>query len=182
MRTKDIIESLLYSCKNPYFERNLRLAHITNNTDRNWKPVEHKEYYFTDMFNDANFVIVINKQIHVYIIGDITKNRTRIVLNVEGNTTNVWNLNKKELVDKIADTINEAKDEFLPLGIVQRIIFLGSNDNNCVFNRYAINDNLLRKSKWTIGVDMYNASNPQYDTNARQILQACLKEVDLEDD
>ena len=196
MRTKEIVEGLLYEADNSAaMMKKLRICHIINDSDRNWISKGHSEFYFLENFKNPYFIEVIDKQIYVYLIGDETKGKNYSILSIEGNTTSLLTMSKSALIDHIKESLKECRNQFLPSGLSQRIIFIGKtsgdkvtendldidgdgNDDIFIFNRQAQDDNILKKSKWSLGTDIYSAAQPEYTTSALEIIRECLKELD----
>lgn len=180
MRTQEVIEGLLYKIYNKEEAiKNLKTCHILSK-ERNWQAKEHEEFYFLDKFLDPYYLIVIDKQIHVYIIGEKSKGKSFNILNIEGFNTELWNMSKGDLVEKIKETVKWSNNQFLPNNIFQRIVFIDNYRNNSeifCFNRIAIDDRILKKSKWSIGSDIYNMSNPEYKTSGIEIIKEMLKDI-----
>lgn len=192
MVTKEIIESLLYVAESQYAMRqNLRICHVLNDSDRNWEPIEHNEFHFINNFKNPYFLMVVDKQVHVYLIGEKDKGKTYNILNIEGNNTELFTLAKTGLIKEITDTLKESQEQFLPSPLSQRILYINKirkpvydeltyhqNTEIYIFNRTDKNDKILRKSKWTLGTDIYSAALPEYTTSVNEILKECLKEME----
>lgn len=192
MRTKEIIEGLLNVAEYPYnMTQNLRICHILNDSDRAWESVDHNEFHFLDSFKNPYFLMVVDKQVHVYLIGDKNKGKTYNILNIEGNNTELLTLSKSGLIKEITDTLKDSQEQFLPSPLSQRILYINKvhkpvydeltyhqNTEIYIFNRTDKNDKILRKSKWTLGTDIYSAALPEYTTSVNEILKECLKEME----
>ena len=165
MTTKDVIEALLSICPNSH--KYLKAMHIINDTDRNWQARRHDEYPFISAFSNPKFLSVINKQIHIYIIGDTFKKRNYNILNIEGFSANHMILSKGELKNHIKENVKEKV--FLPDNGNERIIFI-SDDNMYIFNRMGFKRDMYAKAEWTFGTDIYSMDVPKYNTSATEIL------------
>ena len=85
MLTKEIVEGLLYNTHHrDILIKCLSAMHVLNDTDRNWKPEQHTEFHFIDNFQTPYFLMVVDKLVHVYLIGDRAKNRSFNILDIEG--------------------------------------------------------------------------------------------------
>lgn len=165
MVTKDIVEAILYMNSNSY--KYLKAIHVINNTDRNWTAREHKEYPFIKAFSNPSFLVIINKQIHVYIIGDNFKQRNYNIINIEGFNSNHMIMSKGELKKHIKESVKEKV--FLPDNGNERIIFI-KNEKIYIFNRVGFKRDMFSKSEWTFGTDIYSMDTPRYETSANEIL------------
>lgn len=166
MTTKDITEAILYINKDTY--KAFRAAHILNDFDRNWKPKEHIEYPWLKAFYEPKFLIIVEQQIHVYIIGDIFKGKSYNVINIEGYQADHMCLNKSQITEQIRNNVKEQL--YLPESLNERIIFIDDR-KIYVFNRKTYKGNMFSKSKWSLGTDIYSVSVQTYDTNANEILK-----------
>lgn len=182
MTSKSIVEALLYVC--PDLETPLRAGHVLQD-NRKWEAKEHIEYPYIKYFTNPKTIIIISKQIHIYIIGDVEKNTFRHIINIEGynSTHNVWN--KKELTEDIKGKVKQKL--FLPNNFYDRIIYI-YKENVYVFNRIsALNCNMFtNKSKWSVGADYYSVDAEsrikERNTNAQEILDEIYKEIWVKED
>ena len=165
MTTKDVVEAILY--KNPNDARYLKAIHVLNDTDRNWKPKMHDEYPFIKHFNNPYYLVVISRQIHVYIIGEKFKRSEYHVLNLEGFNADHMILSKNELKSTVKATIKE--HVYLPEPSNERIIFI-KNKQLFIFNRTSYRRDMYSKSDWTFGIDIYDVNAPKYKTSAGDIM------------
>lgn len=181
MKTKEIIEGLLFRIYNrEQAIQNLKTCHILSK-ERDWQAIEHPEFYFLDKFLDPYYLIIIDKQIHVYIIGEKSKGKALYILNVEGFNTELWNMSRGDLVEKIKETVKWSNSQYLPNNVYQRILFIDNYKNQSeiyCFNRIAKDDRILKKSKWSIGTNVYSVSNPEYNTSGVDIIKEMLKSVE----
>ena len=188
METKLVVEALLsVASDTEYMSNALYGCHILNDTDRNWSPNPHSEYPWITAFTNPYFLMVVDKQVHVYVIGNKDKGKTYNVLNIEGYSCEHWTLAKSGIIKNITDSIKESQRQFLPSPISQRIMLLTPwregysmkfEDNIYIFNRQARDDNMLKKSKWSIGLDIYSTNQPEYTTSVAEILKECFKELE----
>ena len=124
MLTKEVIEGLLYISENrEILTECLTACHILDE-DRDWQPVEHSEFYFLDNFKYCNFLEIIDKQIHVFLIGSRVKGQSYAVLQIEGFNCELLTLSKTELVTYVKDLGKEVDEMYLPELFGQRIIFI----------------------------------------------------------
>lgn len=177
MTAQTITEALLNI--NPNIEPLFRAAHIISE-ERPWKGVSHPEYPFVKYFFSPKFIVIVSKQIHVYIIGDKDKGNKRHVINIEGYHADHMVINKHELTKLIKDTVSEKL--FLPNNFYDRIIYM-TQEELFIFNRVtALNCNMFTsKSKWTVGADTiydvnYESGIREKNTNAYEILKEIYKE------
>ena len=184
MLTKEVIEGLLYitNHRNLTIEC-LRACHILNDTDRNWQPVQHTEFHFLDDFKYCDYLMIIDKQIHVYLLGEKQKGRSYNILNIEGFNCNHLVMSKTELIKYIKDESKEIDKLYLPSSFGQRIIYLQPNyiNNICetyIFNRQSLDNNMFRQSKWNFGTDIYSVDQPEYTVKADTILKEILGEIE----
>ena len=182
MLTKDIIEGLLYITNYRELTKDcLKACHIID-TGRNWQPVQHPELYFLDSFKLCSYLIIIDKQVHVFLLGDKIKNKTYNVLNIEGFTCELLNLNTSDLIKYIKEECKKVDKYYLPSIFNQRIIYLNPNytTEECdvfIFNKQDFDSNLFKKATWSIGRDMYSMNNPEHILKAEDILKEILQEV-----
>lgn len=180
MNAQDITEALLNI--NPELEKIFRAIHVVSK-DRDWKGKAHPELNFIKHFYRPKFLVIISKQIHIYIIGDSDKGHTYHILNLEGYHADYMVISKKDLNDVIKNTVSEAL--FLPDDFYDRIIYINDipkdvedeRNHVFVFNRVTkLNSSMFRVSKWTIGADViYDVDNEinnynDKNTNATKIL------------
>lgn len=183
MKTQEVIEGLLYITDNRDLTIEcLRACHILNDSDRNWEPMQHSEFHFLDSIKYCSYLIVIDKQVHVYLLGERSKGRTYNVLNVEGFTCNHMVISKGDLIKHIKAESKITDKLYLPESFGQRIIFLKPDyiNNLCnpfIFNRLSLDSNMFRKSSWNFGTDIYSANQPEYTTKCDDILKEILNEV-----
>ena len=173
MTAQDITEAILSI--NPNVEPLFRAAHIISD-DRKYGPKGHPEYPFLKYFHDPKFIVIISKQIHVYLVGDKDKGKKYHILNIEGYHADHMILGLRELTGVIKQTVNEKL--FLPNNFYDRIIYM-HNEELFIFNRVnALNCSMFTgKSKWTFGtradtiydVD-YEATVSERNTSAYKIL------------
>lgn len=173
MTAQDVTEAILNI--NPKVESLFRAAHIISD-ERRYSAKSHPEYSFLKYFFDPKFIVIISKQIHVYIIGDKDKGKTYHIINIEGYHADHVVLGFKELTGIIKQTVNEKL--FLPNNFYDRIIYM-HDEELFIFNRVnALNCNMFTtKSKWTFGtradtiydVD-YEATINERNTSAYKIL------------
>ncbi len=189
MKTKEITEGLLYVAQDErYMRMCLEICHVLNDRDRNWSSSEHTEFHFLDSFRNPYFLMFVDKQIHLYLIGDKAKGKTYNILNIEGYDTELFTMAKSAINKEIVDTLRESRKQFLPSPLSQRIIFINSLKGEFsgkfedldiyIFNRSENDDNILKKGKWTLGLDMYSAGQREYITSVSEILKECLKELE----
>ena len=171
MTTKEITEAILYL--NPDTYKHFRAAHIINDSDRQYKPIAHPEYPFINAFKDPRFLIVISKQIHVYIIGEKSKGKRYNIINIEGFSADHMTLTKSLLTNLIKTTVSEKL--FLPYSYQDRIIYM-YREELFIFNRQDIKGTIFSKSEWSLGINIYDASIKTYKTNAWEILKAIYEE------
>ena len=177
MTTKEITEAILFQCPDVY--PIVYAMHVLSE-DRQWIAKEHKEFPFIKYFTDPKFIVIIDKQIHIYIVGDADKKKSssvrykRHIINLEGYHADYMVLSRNELSAKIKETAKEKL--FLPDGFYDRIIYM-HKDECAVFNRVtALNSPMFTtKSKWTVGADtIYDATFEskvkEKNTNAYEIL------------
>lgn len=180
MNTKDLVEGLLYI--KPDLELYFRAAQLIDSLDekRNWKPVEHNEIGFINKFTNPKFIVIIETQIHVFIIGDpyvdeFGKDRGFHVYIVEGFNCKHTAIDKNRLIGEVKNRTSE--DRFLPEGYMKRILYMDSN-SIYVWNRIDGKNSLFGKTKWSVGTDVYNVNVPAYETSADTILKECYKEIE----
>lgn len=184
MISKEAIEGLLYITNNRELTTKcLRASHILNDSDRNWTPVQHSEFYWLPSFLYCTYLIIIDKQVHVYLIGDRVKGQTYNILNVEGNFCEHLALSKGEFVKFLKQRSKETDKLYLPEQFGQRIIYLKPDyvNNICqpyIFNRQTFNSNMFRKSMWTLGADIYDVTQKEFESRAEDILREVLKEIE----
>lgn len=181
MTTQTVTEAILSI--NPYTESLFKAAHVIAEPDRKYKAKAHPEYPFLKYFFDPKFIVIISKQIHVYIIGDADKGSTRHVINLEGYHADHMVISKGDLTKLIKDT---SKDKlFLPNNFYDRIAYMHINlhedgtynEELFIFNRIsALGCNMFTsKSTWSIGADaIYDVDKEsaikERNTNAYEIL------------
>lgn len=187
MNTQTIVEGILYaSGDNPVVRECFELCHIIDN-ERNWQSVPHVHLYYLDAFKKPYFLYIIDKQIHVYIIGDKSKGMSYNVINIEGMMSQHYCINKSKLRQLIYNSANDVKQLYLPESNYQRIIFIKPdydtntlNDNHIyVFNKFshsAKSTIFHNSSTWTIGHNVYDVNQREYSTNAYKILAAIFAE------
>lgn len=186
--TKEIIEAILYKSQNrEYMEQCLQICHILNDSDRNWQPIEHTELFYAESFVNPYYLMIVDKQIHVYLIGEKDKGKTYNVLNIEGFNYEKLTLAKSAIIKHITDNIKDSQKQFLPSPASQRILYINKQRDNTetvenniyIFNRKDTDDNILkRNSKWSIGQDNYAADQPEYTASVSEILKECFKELE----
>lgn len=179
MTAQEVTESIL--AINPMTERLFRACHIISK-DRPYVAKVHMEYPFLKYFNDPHFIVIISKQIHVYIIGDKDKGKSYHILNIEGYHADHMVINFKELTSMIKLSVNQKL--FLPNNFYDRIIYMHIGENAheelFIFNRVtALNCNMFTsKSKWTFGTRAdtiydvaYEEKISEKNTSASEILE-----------
>ena len=184
MITREVIEGLLYITNNrEILTECLTAFHVLNKTDRNWAPVQHTEFHFLDSLKYCSFLEIIDKQVHVYLIGERAKGRTYNILNIEGNSCSLLILSKNELIKHIKEESKKVDKLYLPEGFGQRIVYIKPDYVNniyepFIFNRQEMDNKMFKKSKWNFGVDIYSMNQPEYETKAEDILKEVIKEFD----
>lgn len=184
MKTQEVIEGLLYVTNHREILSDcLKACHVLNEYDRNWQPIQHSEFHFLDDLKYCSFLEIIDKQIHVFLIGERSKGRTYNILNIEGNSSNLLILSKGDLIKHIKNEIKKVDLLYLPEAFGQRIIYIKPDYVNniyetFIFNRQEMNNKMLKKSKWTFGTDIYSVNQPEYETRAEDILKEILGEVE----
>lgn len=183
MLTKEIVEGLLYITDHRDLTiQCLKASHILNDEDRNWEPIQHSEFYFLSDFKYCDYLIIIDKLVHVYLIGEKPKGRSYNILQIEGFSCELLTMSKTELVQHIKSQNKELQKEYLPEGFSQRIIYLKPDYRNnliepFIFNRQKFDDKMFKTSPWNFGVDIYNVNQPEYETRAESILKEILGEI-----
>ena len=183
MKTQEIIEGLLYITDNrELISKCLMACHVLNDTDRDWGPIQHSEFHFLDDFKYCDFLVIVDKLIHVYLIGEKPKGRSYNILQIEGFTCELLTMSKTELTKHIKEQAKEVQKMYLPDGFIQRIIYLKPDYKNnivepFIFNRQQLDDKLFKPGKWNFGTDIYSLNQPEYDTKAEDILKEILKEI-----
>ena len=172
MTTKEIVEGILYL--NPDTEKYFKAAHIISE-ERNWNAKAHPEFPFIQSFKDPRFIVIIANQIHLYLIGDIAKGKSYNVLNIEGHTANHLTVSKGQLTNIIKETVNEKL--YLPRNNKDRVIYM-FHEELFIFNRMDDKKCSLfgGKSRWTTGVDIYDANIKSYKSSIQEILKAIYSE------
>ena len=184
MKTQEVIEGLLYISNNKELTIScLTACHILNSSDRNWKPIQHGEFHFLEEFKYCSYLILIDKQIHLYLLGNRSKGRTYNILNIEGFSCEHFILSKSDLIQLIKEESKATDKLYLPEGFSQRVIYLQPDytNNTCksyIFNREASDSTLFRKSKWSLGTNIYSADQPEYTTKCDTILKEILGELE----
>lgn len=185
MKTKTLVEGILYvSGNNPIVRSAFEICHILNKTDRNWKSEPHIELFYLDYFKRPYFLMVIDKQLHVYVIGDKAKGQTYNIICIEGFNADHYTISKGELRDKIYRDAKESLNLYLPDGFNQRIIFIKpdyenqslSDDDIFCFNRQSNTGHLFFQAMWSLGPNVYSVTQPEYETSASEILKEICKE------
>ena len=164
MTTKDVVEGLLYVC--PKAAVPLWVANVISD-ERFWGAVEHKELTFMRYFLDPRFLIIVESQIHVYIIGDPVAKNAYNIINIEGFHVDHFVISKQQLREEIKSAVSEPR--FLPDAYVKRIIFMHDQDLY-VFNRFD-DKKLLSKTQWTIGTDIYDANAKGYSISINDLFR-----------
>lgn len=177
MKTKELVEGILYL--NPSLEILFRAAQIISK-ERDWKPVEHNEIGFIHKFTNPKFIVIVETQIHVFMIGDpyldeYGNNHGFHVYIIEGYNCKHTAIDRNKLIGEVKAITNQ--ERFLPEGYMRRIVYLDCN-NVFVFNKIDGRDNLFGKSTWTMGIDIYDTSVTTYITNADSILKECYKQIE----
>ena len=184
MQTKDVIEGLLYlTTQRKMTIECLKACHVLNDTDRNWQPVQHTEFHFLDDIKYCSYLMIVDKQVHVFLIGERSKGRTYIILDIEGFTCDLLTMSKGELIKYIKDGCKENEKLYLPESFGQRIVFIKPEYINglttvYIFNRQTLDSNMFRKSMWNFGTDIYSVGNKEYETKADDILREIMKDLD----
>lgn len=185
MKTKDIVEGILYvSGNNPLVRKCFELCHILNESDRNWESVPHLELFYLDNFKFPKFLMIVDKQIQVYVIGDLSKGRAYNIIKIEGFTSTHCTISKGDLKNQISADSKEAKQLYLPDAFSQRIVFIKpdyinkslTEDNLFIFNRLSSSGSIFAKSTWSLGLDVYSVEPVEYETDANEILKAIYEE------
>ncbi len=177
MKTKLLVEGLLYM--NPALEIFFRAAHIINDKDRNWKPVEHNEIGFIHKFMNPKFLVIVENQIHVFLFGDpyideFGKERGFHVYVIDGFNCKHTAVDKKKLIEEIKFITSQ--ERFLPDECMNRIIYM-DNKSVYIFNKIT-GKKLFGKSTWSTGTDIYNAGAVSYETSADEIIKECYKHIE----
>lgn len=173
MTTQDIVEALLFI--NPSARKYLTSAHVISR-ERNWQPKQHDEFIFMKHFTDPKYLVFIDEQVHVYIIGAKENKRLYNVLNIEGFSVDHYVLTKSDLREMIKNTLKET--QYLPLGN-KRIYFM-YKDEIYVFNRLDNKKFLSKANNWTIGAkSIYDPSCPKYSFSFDQVMTAIEDSYDL---
>ena len=183
MKTQDVIEGLLYISN--YREALidcLTACHVLNTYDRNWQPEQKTTFYFLDSFKQPSFLMIVDKQVHVFIIGEKVKGKSYAILNIEGFNTELLTMSKNELIKYIKEINKEVNDYFLPDAFNERIVFLkpdyiSDNIDTYVFNKEVSNNKLFSKSNWSLGTNFYNINTQTYKTGANEILKTIMKDI-----
>ena len=181
MTTQDITEALLSI--NPKLYPIFKASHVISD-DRPWMAKAHPEYNFIKYFFDPSFIVIISKQIHIYIVGDKDKGKTYHIINLEGYHADHLVMGLRELTGLIKETVNSKL--FLPNNFYDRIIYM-HDEELFIFNRVsALNCSMFTsKSKWTFGTRAdtiydvgYESNIKEKNTNASQILDEIYKEIE----
>lgn len=185
MITKTVVEGILYVSGNNRLVKNaFEICHILNDTDRNWQSKPHIELFYLDNFKQPYFLMIIDKQLHVYVIGEKSKGQTYNIIGIEGFSSEHYTLSKGEFKNKIKKDANENRKLYLPEGFNQRIIFIKpdynrnmlTDDNIFCFNRQSANGTLFTSSTWSLGPNVYSVTQSEYKTSANDILNEIFKE------
>jgi len=185
MKTQQLVEGILYASGDHTIVREcLLLCHILNDSDRHWKSTPHVELFYLDAFKRPYFLYVVDKQLHVYIIGQKAKGKTYNIINIEGFSAEHMTISKSELKDHIYQAAKDSKNLYLPNSHHQRIVFIKPDyskdtldeDSLFVFNRQSTSGTLFSRSMWSLGSNVYSASVSEYETSANNILQAIFTE------
>lgn len=174
---------------NPVLINCLEVAKIIAQ-NRRYIGIEHQELFYMDKFIKPKFLIIVDKRLHVYIIGDKDKGSSYNLLNVEGFSTTRMVMSITKLKQEINATIQENKTLFLPDSLGQRIIYINpdydknilQDDDIYIFNRQDHKGSFLGKSKWTIDTNLFNVYEPEYTLTAWDILGEVFNEVREETD
>lgn len=176
MRTRDVIEGLLYvNGNNENVKKCLELCHLNK-----WESEPHLELFFLDKFKFPTFLVIIDKLMHIYIIGEKDKARTYNVLKIDGFNAQHTLLTKSEIRTAIKEDSETDEELYLPDAMIKRIIYLQSELDNydvVIFNRHDLKK-LWTTGEWSIGVDIYSAKNSRYTLHPYNILQNMLSELD----
>lgn len=176
MRTKDAIEGLLYVNGN---HENIRKCVELCHLDK-WESKPHLELFFIDKFKFPKFLMIVDKLVHVYVIGDKDKNRAYNILKIDGFNAQHMLLTKSEIRVNIKED-SEIDDElYLPDAMLKRIIYIEPSFDGVsvvVFNKHDLKK-LWTTGDWTIGTDCYSADLKRHSLHPYQILQNILGELD----
>lgn len=181
METKALVEGILYM--QPDLELLFRAAHIIDPRDekRNWKPVEHNEIGFINKFTNPRLIVIIETQIHVFLVGDpyideYGNEKGFHVYIIEGFNCKHTAIDKNRLIGEVKSRTNDV-DRFLPEGYMRRIVYM-DRGNVYIFNKMDGKNNLFGKSKWSMGTNVYSVDVPSYDTTADAILRQCYEHIE----
>jgi hypothetical protein len=184
VKTKDVIEGLLYvSGNNQLVKQALELSHILSD-DRDWENVPHLELFYLDRFKSPTFLCVVDKIYRVYIIGEREKGQSYNVLEIDGMTTTHLTISKGELKKRMLQVAKETKELYLPDTFAQRLIYIKpdylsgriADEDIYIFNRLEDTGTLFTPSKWSIGVDIYSTGNKEFKTSGNDIIKAIFAE------
>lgn len=180
MKTKDLVEGILFM--NPALEIFFKAAHIIDHKDesRDWKPVEHKEIGFINKFTNPKFIVIVETQIHVFMIGDpytdeYGNGKGFHVYIIEGFNCKHTAIDKNKLLGEVKNRTKE--DRFLPDGYMKRIIYMDTK-SVYIFNKIDGKSSLFGKATWSMGTNVYNVDVPAYTTSAETILKQCYDTVE----
>lgn len=172
MLTKSIVEGILYaSGGNPIVRECFELCHIINKTDRNWQSIPHLELFYMDYFKRPRFLMVVDKLVHLYIIGDKSKGVTYNIICIDGFNAEHLTIPKGALKQRILSDSKETKALYLPENFNQRIVWINPDYTNntlpdsciTIFNKTSSRGTIFDKNiKVSLGVDIYSANAPEY--------------------
>lgn len=184
MKSNEILNALLFH-SNP----NMRIHQFINifgKRNEKYEPKDHTEFHFIKNFNNPNIVVILNKTINAYIIGDRTERQNRSIISIKGDVSYLYNETKVQLIKRIRSEIKSEEDDFIPEQFCKRIIFIPKikegedhnlNEIQAYFFNKISNGSLLRRGEWTITPDIYNLEERKYKTDFNEIMKNIMKEI-----
>lgn len=155
---------LYYTGENPKIVESLEISKLIN-VDRKILPKFNAEIDFIEKFKFPKFLIIVDKLIHVYLIGEEINKMKAHVVEIIGHDLNKYEVSTAELIKIIRKNLNNDKDLYLPMSFYRKVIFISPNystrteltdDEVTVFSKNDVVRNFMDLGSWSAKIEDYS--------------------------
>lgn len=119
---REVVEHLLLiTGSNPKIVDSLEIAKVIND-EREITSKYVDDMDFLDNFKKPNFLIIIDKIVHVYMFGKRESKANFNVIELLGNQAFHYHISKMKFIDKVQKDLAEPERDYLPISFYRKII------------------------------------------------------------
>ena len=195
MRTKDVVEALLYVSSNrDSLSKSLKVCRVLNE-HRDWYPTYHEELeYVVSDLKECRVVCSVSKLVTVFLVGKDKVGRQFPVLKVQGEFCSKDYCSKEKIIKDVTESFYV--DDYLPEGYCNQLIYVPYSEPPQVEEEttdvlYTISDykeeseyidcyvfTEFKKNHWTYDPEFYKVEKQKYvKTRTKSLVRKVLSDL-----